>query len=277
MDQRAVRLKSVERAVKLLLLPGLLGLAHCNEQSMSTMSGMDLSLPRSDLSMPSSNDLSAAPDLSPDVAPVVSLTKLKNPTWKPTGCQLIAANVGRVANGPQESINLINSLLPNHAFSSTDNLPAPKTAHAPPYDGEFAKGVAALGLTSQRVFPAADWTAPRAIMLLCLMVPDSGAPMGSSPDFAAGPILPNSLFPLLSSGSLSRGSTVVDSEFPGSWPALGQLHPPLSQDGWSHLVNSWWDNTDYVASLGAGSYRYDFRIEDSLSNGWTISVPFTVQ
>ncbi len=85
-----------------------------------------------------------------------------------------------------------------HVFAApTDIFPAlvpnhfPRTAHSPSYAQEFADGLAMNGITEAQVFNVSDFTDPSAVHLAYVLEPNGTAPVGSSPDYADGPIIPN--------------------------------------------------------------------------------------
>jgi len=111
-----------------------------------------------------------------------------------------------------------------------------------------------------------------------MIVADPGA-TGSSPDFASGPIIPNSLFPIHIAGTAYRNGAVWD-PFLGTFdvPALNAISPPFNVDGSSHVPIFYFDNMDFAPpnTNANGSYTYRWRLTDTSGNGWDMSASFTV-
>ena len=112
-----------------------------------------------------------------------------------------------------------------------------------------------------------------------MAVPDPGT-VGSSPDFAAGPIIPNSLFPISVSGTATRNGTVFDPALANfSVPPLTiEIDPRFAVDGHSHFPLFVVTNQDFGpqgVSL-RGRYEYQLTLTDAAGNGWKLRVRFAV-
>jgi hypothetical protein len=210
-------------------------------------------------------------------APVtVRVTRVGNPTWRPTDFHLFSAP----ADTFDAFLGVAQSLLPppNHQFHP-DLLIGPGAPHAGPYDQEFAAGVSASGFRDKSVFSVAEFSGrPLGIYFVFMNVPDPGT-TGSSPDFASGPIIPNSVFPIFSDGDLLRNGVVVDPFFDGPIPPLDdQLNPPFFVDGHSHFPVFLADHLGFLppGTDPVGSYEYRVSLRDPQGNGWDVVVPFQV-
>jgi hypothetical protein len=117
----------------------------------------------------------------------VTLTRVGAPVWKPTDFQLFSAPADT-----QAAFNhTIDLLLPLEGPGAA----LPYSAHTGAYDQELSANVAAAGFVNQTVFPQSAITLdPNGVYFTYMMVPDPGV-VGSSRDFASGPVIPNSLFP----------------------------------------------------------------------------------
>jgi hypothetical protein len=112
-----------------------------------------------------------------------------------------------------------------------------------------------------------------------MTVPDRGT-TGSSPDFASGPIIPNSLFPIHVSGVTRRNGVIFNSGVVNSdvSPLDASLDPPFYVDGHSHFPFFIADNLDFgpAGTRPQGDYEYRVKMTDQQGNGWKITVRFTV-
>jgi|SoiMethySBSTD1v2_1073268.scaffolds.fasta_scaffold152348_1 hypothetical protein len=157
----------------------------------------------------------------------------------------------------------------------------PGTPHAPPYEAELARGVAALGFEEGRVFSASEFSGTNGIYFVWMTVPDPGT-TGSSPDFASGPIIPNTLFPITITGVSTRNGKVFDAALANSSvSALDDptLAPPFDVEGHSHFPFFIADATIFgPGGVGpAGNYKYTITMEDQQGNGWMIHTHFVVK
>jgi hypothetical protein len=115
-----------------------------------------------------------------------------------------------------------------------------------------------------------------------MVVPSAaGRNIGSSPDFARGPIVPNALFPINVSGVTYRNSAVYDPNLATfAVPALNSpsVVPPFNVDGSSHFPIFIADNSDFgpPGTRLPGLYSYKLTMRDTSGNGWTISTFFVV-
>jgi hypothetical protein len=101
-------------------------------------------------------------------------------------------------------------------------------------------------------------------------VPDPGI-IGSSRDFASGPVIPNSLSPIEESVDTWKNGTLI---FDNEDTVLGVRPTDQPHDGWSHRVRglSYWNRG--ANALGDWEFRWSLR--DAEGNGWDIVAPFRV-
>ena len=140
--------------------------------------------------------------------------------------------------------------------------------------------MAALGLHQRGPFTLSEFSNGSGVFLAWMNVPGRGT-RGSSPDFNAGPIIPNELFPIAVSGfSTHRGdrfSTLAEFTVP---KLDGALDPPFDVDGHSHFPIFIADNTDFGPPEGVnpfGRYRWRLELVDQSGAGWRIVARFTVR
>jgi hypothetical protein len=106
--------------------------------------------------------------------------------------------------------------------------------------------------------------------------------VGSSPDFASGPIIPNSLFPISVNGTALRQGKLFDAFLiRASVPPLdGSIDPAFGElDGHSHFPFFVADNADFgkTKQLLPGAYTYQFTMVDASGSGWKFEVNFEVK
>jgi hypothetical protein len=210
----------------------------------------------------------------------VRVTPIGNPTWSPVDFHLFSAPIGTGASGYEEFLETLLALLPppNHVFHPDLGV-GPGAPHAPPYDSELANSVANLGFREGTRFNLTEeFSNGAGVYLVWMNVPSPGT-TGSSPDFASGAIIPNSLFPIhvtlrnLHSGKVFSGVQ----EF--LVPKLdGSLNPPFAVDGHSHFPVFIADNADFGPEneQRRGSYVYQITLIDQLGNGWRIEGHFVI-
>src|SRR5512133_3291837 len=130
------------------------------------------------------------------VAQGVKIEPIGEPIWKPTDFHFTSIEIGTAESGYAEFFENILDVLPgpNHTAVAALGV-GPGTAHAAPYDGEIAAGLTALGLREAVQFKTKEFSHGNGVMLTWMNVPAPGT-TGSSPDFASGPIIPNSVFPI---------------------------------------------------------------------------------
>ena len=215
-------------------------------------------------------------------AATVDVTKIGTPAWNLVDFHLVAAPVGTAADNYAGFFTLTgDKLLPPPFYKNYPGVGAGPSGveHQPPYDKDLANGITAQGLTEQSVFPISDFSNGRAPLLAFMIVAD-GSTTGSSPDFASGPIIPNSLFPM--NFSIADKKNGVDFSDPGSFPVPSHttLDPAFANDeGTSHVPFFVFDNADFAKDKNAplaGSYQYEVKVVDSSGAGYNVVAPFTV-
>jgi hypothetical protein len=219
---------------------------------------------------------------SPAQQSVVRLERIGDPIWRPVDFHLFSAPIGTPESGFEEFVTTLLSLLPppNHQFHP-QLVVGPGAPHAPPYDTELAQGVATLGFEEGRVFGASEFSDANGIYFVWMNVPDPGS-TGSSPDFASGPIIPNTLFPITITGVSTRNNKVFDPALANfEVPPLDdpRLTPPFDVEGHSHFPFFIGEATVFgPGDVGpAGNYKYTVTMTDQQGNGWTIHAHFVVK
>lgn len=207
----------------------------------------------------------------------VSVTAVGSPGFVATDFHLFSAPIGTAASGYAEFFATAQALLPppNHQPHPALSI-GPGTAHAGPYDREFAQGVGANGFQESARFTVDQYSNGSGVYLVFMVVPGAGAPLGSSPDFASGPVLPNRWFPLTIEGiTFTDGSpNAVSNQF--QVPAIDQVAGFAGLEGHSHIPFFFVDNFDFALRPVAGSYEYRVSVLDAGGNGYSIVAPFQV-
>ncbi|HEX6107727.1 MAG TPA: hypothetical protein VFZ26_19230 [Gemmatimonadales bacterium] len=214
------------------------------------------------------------------------ITPVGDPIWRPVDFHLFTAPIGSFETGFAEFGEVVDRLMP-----PPEHMPAlpfygigPGIPHGPPYDRELAEGVTRLGFEDRHSFPASAWSAEslNGVYLVWMLVPDPGV-TGRSPDFASGPIIPNSLFPMTLAGVVTRDGEPFDPAFiPPSElaPLDGTVAPRFAGvEGHSHLP-IFTAESHLLAPPGTpveGRYRFEITLRDSEGNGWDITSQFVVR
>jgi hypothetical protein len=185
----------------------------------------------------------------------VTVTSIGTPVFELVDTHLYAA--------PTDSFP---SLFPNH-------FPT-RIIHAPPYDQEFADGLALAGYPDKEVFSVEEFTSPSAVHFGYVLVPNGNAPTGSSFDYVSGPIIPNDIFPIAAAGDVYRNGAVFEQN------AFNlSLTSAAGFDGRSHFIVEHWENSDFAPpgldSL-VGDYEYRLALRDVNNNGFDVVAHFQV-
>ena len=197
------------------------------------------------------------------------------PAWTVEDVQIFAGECWDGTIAP--AVALVSSILPDHRFYTGIGFFGPGTPHAPPYDHELTDGLTAQGIPYGPHRAYEDVLSPRCVFIAMLLIPTADAPVGSSPDFASGPILPSSILPIAYDGMLYAGEMGIDMYFDGTVPLLSALSPPASGDGYSHAVLQFGENSDFAAwSMTPGPYALTLQITDAGGAGWDVIVPFII-
>lgn len=216
--------------------------------------------------------------------PPLVLERLGKPCFRPVDFHLFSADITNffgLLTGPDGILPE-----PEHQFHVELGV-GPGVPHDPPYNRELLAGLTRLGLADQRRFVPADFQLPRAVLFAFMVLPmeQPGCPRGSSPDFAAGPIIPNVLFPanpgpdsvLISRSSFFRRDAVFDPAFILDIRRLDRITPPLAVDGHSHIP-VFLATTAEFGPGGAieGTYMIHSVLLDHAGNGWDITLQFEI-
>jgi hypothetical protein len=208
----------------------------------------------------------------------VKATKIGNPTWAPADIRVFAAPVGTSESGFAEFLDTMLSILPapQHQFHPMLGV-GPGSPHPGPYDSEIAGGVEANGYQEGRLFTSSAVTGGNGVWLAFMLVPTTGAAVGSSPDSAAGPILSNALFPVTVT-SIARHGSAADGPFSFEIPALdANLDPPFAVDGHSHVPVFLAESAEFFPGrVVQGAYDYSTTLIDASGNGWLVQAHVTV-
>ncbi len=200
------------------------------------------------------------------------------PMWKPVGAVMLAGPLGSSDTNTQPFTDFLTPILaPNHKYNPDEGVWGPGDAHPGPYLDEGFAALSAASISMKQSFSTADFTKPSGVFLTLNLVPTDSAPLGSSPDFASGPIIPNALFPVQVDGDLYRGGTLYDGYFEGDVAGFDAWQPPLLVDGSSHNMLWLAENSSWGLDRTAqGSYEFKISIMDGSGSGWEVTVPFTV-
>jgi len=212
--------------------------------------------------------------------PIVTLTRVGNPTWAPVDFHLFTAPGQPFGTTGVATASAV--LAPHFRISGGIVIPVPPDPG--PYTNELATSLARLGIPDTSTFRPADIAGtPNSVWLAYMFVPSPGT-TGSSPDFASGPIIPESLFPIVATiEALRNGShfdtTVIRTRKLADLPVT----PPFNVDGSSHrpqllaedLVGA--DNPLGLTEADvAGQFEFVGHIRDAQGNGFDFVIPFEV-
>jgi hypothetical protein len=213
----------------------------------------------------------------------LTLTQTGSPIWKPVDFHMFSAPTGTSKTGFAEVLDTILALLPepNHTFIPELGA-GPGEPHDPPYDSELADGVRNLGFAEKVEFSSKEFSRGNGVYLVWMNIPDPGT-TGSSPDFASGPIIPNSLFPIETCTTVTRDDGARDG--PSCF-----LVPPLTEeidsrfrdlDGHSHFPVFLAETAEFFPPFPdphpQGDYQYEVEITDQEENGWKIVARFEIK
>jgi hypothetical protein len=194
----------------------------------------------------------------------VTLTQIGSPIWRPVDFQTFIAPIEPQAAGDATTAKLLPL---DPLFGATTYT----TPHQPPYDTELSTGAAAAGFVNQTVFPReAILGNPLGVLLAFILLPDPGI-IGSSRDFASGPVIPNSLLPLAASSEIWKDGALSLDQGDGPFPVRPTDEP---FDGASHrfAFSSYWNR----GANNLGNYEYRWSLVDLEGHGWEIVAPFQV-
>jgi hypothetical protein len=220
----------------------------------------------------------------------VTLRQIGHPTWEPVDAHIFTAPIGTVESPCCDLfLDTATTALPppNHVPDSILFI-GPGAPHDPPYDQEFAAGLASSGFREATTFSTSEFSLPSAVYAMWMIVPTARSPYsGKSQDFESGPIIPNELFPITVNGTALRNAQAWD-PFVGNFvrdslPVIGTLYDPVRYqdvDGDSHFPVFYADAIDFGPAVdpaaAAASYEYQVEMRDSTGAGWDISARFRV-
>jgi hypothetical protein len=144
----------------------------------------------------------------------------------------------------------------------------------------MANGVKNLGFVEQTTFQIGEFSIPRGVYAIWMVVSGPKSPKGSSPDFDKGPIIPNSICPITSHGETFLNGALTN-PFLGdiTVPSLDQFPcHPWFMDGHSHIPIFYGDSKDFGPTNinPAGTYQYRVQMRDQTGSGWNVTVQFQI-
>jgi hypothetical protein len=214
---------------------------------------------------------------------LVKVKRIGHPAWTPVDLHVFSAPIGTAADGYAEFAQTQGIILPPPHYQPNPCLGiGPGTPEPPPYNHDVAEGVEDAGYPQGHVFAAQQFSNGFGVYLVYMVVPSPTSPnVGSSPDFARGPIIPNSLFPIHVMGVTYRNSQSYDPALANfSVPALNNNPcPGFNVGGFSHFPIFLADNSDFgpPGTELSGKYTYKVTMLDSAGAGWAISATFRVK
>lgn len=208
-----------------------------------------------------------------DDTPVWQLEKIGNPMWEPVDYHQIAYDAGVDYEGLDAP--LLALLPPPDHAEHADLFIGPGAAHDGPYDKEFAEGIAATGQKDRTHFTLAETEPNHVFVEMYMVVPSAGAPTGKTPDAAAGPMIPNSLFPIHITDSADLNAEPwADYVWETDVPALdAALNPPFDVEGHSHFPMFSIGTMD----AGPGTVVQHLTMTDTEGNGWKITMTLVAE
>jgi hypothetical protein len=217
-------------------------------------------------------------------ASLVKVERIGHPAWTPVDLHVFTAPIGTASDGYAEFAKTQEIILPPPHYLQYPCLGiGPGTPEPPPYDADVAAGVENAGYPEGHVFAPQQFSNGRGVYFAYMVVPSPTSPnLGSSPDFARGPIIPNSLFPIQVNGVSYRNFKSYDPSLANfEVPALSDpciKDPPFHVDGFSHFPIFLADNSDFgpTGLKLRGIYTYKVKMQDSAGAGWSISATFRV-
>jgi hypothetical protein len=142
----------------------------------------------------------------------------------------------------------------------------------------LSTNAAAAGFVNKSVFNESDITlSPNAVYVSMMMLPSPGV-VGSSRDFASGPVIPNTALPINGNVDMYRNGVLVD-RLLGSDFTMNPRAGDVGFTGASHRspnIVVWHPWDDDLAAPAQGNYEMRWSMIDNAGNGWNMVVPFTV-
>ena len=166
------------------------------------------------------------------------------PTFQPVDFHLFAAPIGTAADGYTEFNGTAQQVLPEpyYKLDPVVGLTPDQPHPGDDFTTDIQHGVQAAGFVDKTTFTPAEFSNGQGIFFMFMLVPAAGAPVGSSSDYASGPIISNGEFPISQTFNTFYGDgTLADSS--GTF-AVDVIHPGL--DGESHIPFFGADNFDFM-------------------------------
>ena len=216
------------------------------------------------------------------INPAYSVEEVGDPSWEPVDFH--------TTSGPGTSFEAFLDTIhlplpePNHRLHPELGV-GPGDPHDPLYDQELGDGLANSVLVESTTFTPDQFTLTNDVVVTMFMVvPRGGAAIGSSPDFASGPIIPNSQFPIVADVTIERADAAGEPFLPFDTgqsvvpPLDSSIDPPFSVDGHSHFPLFGGDALEFgpAGTNPVGVYRRTWNIRDQLGNGWNIVTSYEV-
>jgi hypothetical protein len=201
------------------------------------------------------------------------------PTWQPMDFHFFAGRIGDSSSNFADYAQTQQALFPAPGYGwDSNNGPIPGTTPVPgPYNNKVAQALAAHGIADQSTFSLAQYTIPFGVYLVWVDVPTAAAPIGSSPDFASGSIIPNSIHSIVFGGTTDRNGTLFDANWSGQQNPTTSLGLANPGQGFSHEIIFTAETFDFGNAPSAeGSYVHHFTQTDAQGNGWSITAPYSV-
>ena len=209
--------------------------------------------------------------------PILISTKIGMPAWEIVDYHQVTGLWGDDQNSFDTALETIQMMLPapNHGPHPALGI-GPGASHAPPYDEEFTQSLTALGWKDSQAFTLEEAATPNAIFATWMVIPSAGSPLGSSPDFAMGPILPNSIFPVhvVADGLNDGVETTLNVTF-NVPPLDANLDPPFDVEGHSHFPIFFIRGLDNLPT-SIGKRGWHVTMVDQDGNGWDLTTEFDV-
>lgn len=208
--------------------------------------------------------------VAPPASASVTVTTIGSPSFVPTDFHLFTATLDFSA--------ALSALLPppNHNFDPGLGI-IPGAAHPGPYDTEIAQGLATAGFHEGTQFTPAEYSNGNGVYLAYMLVPTTSAPTGSSPDYASGPIIPNTSLPIHVSFTTYQDGVAAGTTSELDIPPTGGVGFP-GVAGYSHipgfLIDAF-EGDPFVPGI-VGNYEYRATVLDAAGNGFAINAAFEV-
>lgn len=218
--------------------------------------------------------------------PYIYARAFNSPKWQPTDFNICSVPVGD-SRAADEFMDSLQTILPEPYHTWHPDLGiGPGDPHDGPYWSELRQGVRDSGFFIGRVLRLSQFRNGNGALLSFMLAPDGTRGMepdqGSSPDFAEGPIISNSIMPITVDSVTSHNSMVYSMPYSAMIPALdSKLSPPFDVDGHSHIPVFISESADrsvmpMTPIEHTGTYRMRIHLEDAEQRGWNIDVWFVI-